>query len=129
MIPAKLRSELGDDCKVTLGRNENIYIFSEEGYDRFLEEHVLNRPFEDENAQILKEFFTSNAEKCAVDKQGRVTLPRNFLEYADIEKETVTVGNGEYIAVWSKAKYDAKRNPKAIDVNALFGAMLKYVDK
>jgi MraZ protein len=129
MIPAKLRGELGDECKVTLGRNENIYIFTEEGYDRFLAEHILNRPLEDENAQILKEFFTNNAEKCAVDKQGRVNLPQHFLEYAGIEKETVTVGSGDHIAIWSKESYDVERNPKKIDVNALFGAMLKYVDK
>jgi MraZ protein len=129
MIPAKLRHGLGDECMVALGPDKNILVYTEDAYLRFLNEHILNRPMEDRNARVLQDFYTSNAHSCPIDKQGRVNLPQHFIEYAEIRKDTVTVGNADHISVWSREKYDAERNPMSVDAAALFDEMLKYVDK
>jgi MraZ protein len=129
MIPAKLRNGLGDDCIVVLGPDRNILVYTADEYKRFLDEHILNRPMEDRNARILQDFYTSNAQSCPIDKQGRVNLPQLFIEYAGIDKDTVTVGNADHISIWSREKYDAERNPMTVDVDALFAEMLKYADK
>jgi MraZ protein len=128
MIPAKLRRELGDECMVTLGLKKTIYIYTKESYTKFLKEHVDNRPLEDEDALALQDFFTNNAVDCALDRQGRVNIPASFLEYAGIEKDTVTAGSGDHITIWSRERYDVERSPAAMDVDALLGKMLKYVN-
>jgi MraZ protein len=129
MIPARLRHELGDECMMVLGPDNNILIYTDDEYKRFLNEHILNRPMEDRSARMLQDFYTSNAHSCPIDKQGRVNLPRTFIEYAGITKETVTVGNADHISIWSKEKYDAERNPMTVNADALFAEMLKYAAK
>jgi MraZ protein len=129
MIPAKLRHGLGDECTVALGPDKNILVYTEEEYRRFLNEHILNRPFEDRSARKLRDFYTQNVSACQIDKQGRINLPQTFIEYAGITKETVTVGNADHIAIWSKEKYDEEMNPLTVDTDALFEEMLKYVDR
>jgi MraZ protein len=126
MLPAKLRDGFGSECMVVLGPDRNIRIYETEEYYRFMNEHVLNRPMEDPEARALQEFYTSNARECAIDKQGRINLPQYFIDYAEIKKETVTVGNATYISIWSKERYDAERNPMTVDAGALFEKMLKY---
>jgi MraZ protein len=129
MIPAKLRHGLGEECMIVLGPDKNLLVYTEDGYDRFLNEHILNRPMEDRNARALLDFYTSNAHSCPLDRQGRVNLPQYFIEYAGIRKDTVTVGNADHISIWSKERYDEERNPMTVDADALFAEMLKYVDK
>ncbi|MDR3224895.1 MAG: division/cell wall cluster transcriptional repressor MraZ [Clostridiales Family XIII bacterium] len=128
MIPAKLRHGFGDECIVILGPDKNIRVYQEEEYNRFLKEHILNRPMEDKNARVLQDFYTANAHSCPIDRQGRVNLPQHFIEYAGIQKDTVTVGNADYISIWSKEKYEAERSPQVVDTDALFSEMLKYVN-
>jgi MraZ protein len=126
MLPAKLRDGFDGECMVVLGPDRNIRLYGKDEYLRFLREHVLNRPMEDPDARELHEFYTTNARECAIDKQGRVNLPPKYINYADIKKETVTVGNATYVSIWSKERYDASRNPITTDVSALFKKMLKY---
>jgi MraZ protein len=129
MIPAKLRHGLGEECIVILGPDKNIRVYAEDDYKRFLDEHILNRPMEDKSARMLQEFYTANAHNCTIDKQGRVNLPGHFIEYAEIRKDTVTVGNADHISIWSREKYDVEMSPLTVDAAALFADMLKYVNK
>jgi MraZ protein len=66
-------------------------------------------------------------EDCKVDGQGRVKLSQLLIDYAGIEKETVTVGNIDNILIWSKERYDEARNPLNKDIGALVADMMKYV--
>jgi MraZ protein len=129
MIPAKLRQELGDECVITIGPDKDIRLYPEEEHDRFMREHILNRPMEDKSARILHNFYANNSYNCTLDKQGRVNLPAQFIEYAGIRKDTVTAGNADYVAIWSREKYDDEMNPLKVDTSALFTEMLKYVNK
>ena len=41
-----------------------------------------------------------------MDKQGRLKLPQDLVNYAGIEKDLVTVGSNRTIEVWSKEEWD-----------------------
>jgi MraZ protein len=125
MIPAKLRGELGDECFVVPGMDRNILIYKADDYKRFLDEHVLNRPLEDPSARRLRDLYTQNM-PVTIDRAGRVNLPQNLIDYAGIEKETVTTGNADHITIWSREIFDRERNPLNTDIGALFEDMLKY---
>jgi MraZ protein len=126
MIPAKLRYGLGDECIVMPGPDKNIRIYKEEEFDRFLKDQILNKPVGDRKARKLHDLYTGNAHSCAIDKQGRVNLPQHFIDYAGIQKDTVTTGNADHISIWSKEKYEAEMSLQVVDIDALFEEMLKY---
>ena len=41
-----------------------------------------------------------------LDKQGRILLPQNLREYAELDKEITMVGTGPRIEIWDKKAYD-----------------------
>ena len=50
MVPVKFRHELGDRCMLVKGFDDCLYLFSIEGWEKYTEEHIENRPDEDEAA-------------------------------------------------------------------------------
>jgi MraZ protein len=113
---------------LVMGADKCLYIYTVEAYKRFLDEHLLNRPFEDKSARKLKRFYAANSRDCDIDKQGRINLPQKFINFAGIVKETVTLGNIEHVEIWSKERYESEMDSESIDPDALFADMLKYVD-
>ena len=65
-------------------------------------------PMSDANARAFIRHFYANAVESEIDKQGRITLPADLREYANIDKELVTIGNLDKIEVWSKEEWDSK---------------------
>ena len=49
------------------------------------------------------DYFFSGATECEVDKQGRILLPANLREYAQLVKDIVLVGVATRVEIWSQA--------------------------
>lgn len=129
IIPAKFRHGLGEKCVVTKGVDKCLYIFTQDSLMKYAEEHIMNRPDEDEEARKLKLSFFSNIIECEVDKQGRIKLPADYLKYAGIEKEMVNIGVIEYIQVWAKEIHESTINDPEMDQSELMTSMTKYIGK
>lgn len=129
IIPAKFRHGLGEKCVLTRGVDKCLYIFTQEALMKYAQEHIMNRPDEDEEARKLKLSFFSSVIECEVDKQGRIKIPAEYLEYAGIEKEMVNVGAIEYIQVWAKEVHSEAISDPNMDQSALMANMTKYIGK
>jgi MraZ protein len=129
MVPAKFRNGIGEKCLLVKGFDECLYMYSEEGYYRYLDTHINNRPEEDIDARNLQFFFYSNSRELELDGQGRINLPQDYIDYAEIIKDIVNIGFGDRIEIWSREKYDAKVNSTDMNPKKLIGEMLKYVPK
>lgn len=58
------------------------------------------------DARAFARFFFSGAVECEIDKQGRINLPKNLLNYAKIEKECMILGVSSRIEIWGKSVWD-----------------------
>ncbi len=56
------------------------------------------------NEKRLKTYYNANISETELDKQGRVLLPKKFLEACGIDKEVTIVGGGNKIEVWNPNK-------------------------
>jgi division/cell wall cluster transcriptional repressor MraZ len=54
-------------------------------------------------------FFFSQAQSERIDRQGRLTIPQAFREYAGLSKEVVVAGVGPRVEIWDAAAWDAQR--------------------
>jgi MraZ protein len=81
-----------------------LYPISE--WDRvFARINKLNT-FKKENREF-KRSFLRGATELALDTAERVLIPRQLMEYADIENEVILAANGSIIEIWNPTVYDA----------------------
>lgn len=99
VIPSALREKLGDTFYISFGFYENLELRSEKEFTKMIEKlekaNQLNEDF-----RKLKRLFTMNSSQLTVDKLGRVTLPSNLLEMANIKKNISFVGVGSICEIW-----------------------------
>lgn len=72
---------------------------------RELERKVGALPQFMEEVKALQRVFISAAVECPLDKQGRILLPPELREYAQIERDVVLVGMTKRIEIWSKERW------------------------
>ncbi|MBQ0079821.1 MAG: division/cell wall cluster transcriptional repressor MraZ [Eubacterium sp.] len=106
IVPAKFRLELGASCVIAKGLDTCLTVYTEAEWDKFVTEKLAPLPDSNPNARKLKRYFFSSANSCEVDKQGRVKIPQDLLDYAGIDKELVTIGSNNTIEIWSKEEWD-----------------------
>ena len=69
----------------------------------------------------LKRSWNFYASHQKVDKQGRLNLPANLIEYAGLEKDIVLIGSGKHMELWNPKYLDEemdsaeKENPQILD--------------
>ena len=105
IITSKYRDELGTTFILTRGIEKCLFLYSEKEWSILTEKlHTLS--FTKKDARNFLRFFLSGATQLEFDKQGRVVLPTNLIEYANISKDCVIIGVGERLEVWSKEEWE-----------------------
>ncbi|MBC8830112.1 division/cell wall cluster transcriptional repressor MraZ, partial [Escherichia coli] len=89
----------------TRGLDKCLFAYPQEEWKK-LEEKLQTLPLTKKDARSFTRFFFSGASECELDKQGRINIPSNLLQYADLEKETVIIGVSSRIEIWSKSEGD-----------------------
>jgi len=117
IIPAKLREELGNKFILTKGLDGCLYAYPIDEWG-ILEEKLKSLPITNKDARAFVRFFFSGASEIELDKQGRGLIPQNLIEYADIEKEIVSIGVLTRVEIWSREKW-IKYNEANIDYDSI----------
>ena len=125
IVPAKFREQLGYKCVLTMGIDRCLYIYPMAEWEKFMNK-LSALPMSDANARAFIRHFYANAVESEIDKQGRITLPADLREYANIDKELVTIGNLDKIEVWSKEEWDSKDNMPQLSPAEVSQKMVEY---
>lgn len=106
IIPSKYRDGLGSTFIMTRGIDKCLFLYSEKEWNCLTAKlHTLS--FTKKDSRAFLRFFLSGATILEVDKQGRINIPNQHLEYAGISKDCMIVGVGERLEIWSKDAWDA----------------------
>ena len=104
-IPAKHREELGEELIVARSiRGQMLKVFSLEGWNEYI------APIKQKERRVAEpalRYLHRNAAKVTPDSQGRILIPQALLDFAEIEKNAVVVGNCDCVEIWSEALYEA----------------------
>lgn len=103
-VPSKFRELLADGFILTRGLDNCLFGYPLDEWQK-LEEKLKALPVTKRDARAFSRFFFSGAAEAAVDKQGRVNIPGNLLEFAAIEKDCVIIGVASRIEIWSKERW------------------------
>lgn len=105
IIPAKFRDGLGEQFVLTRGLDQCLFGYPMSEW-KLIEEKLKALPLTKKDARAFTRFFFSGAVECDLDKQGRINIASNLLQYAKLEKECVVIGVSNRIELWSKSIWE-----------------------
>ena len=98
-IPAKLREQLGEHFMIMQNVEGCLDIVTDEAVNSLVEK-LASLP-KTQTAKI-KRFLFSGAADCTPDSQGRVIIPAQLVNFANIEKNVVIIGAADHAEIWSE---------------------------
>ena len=99
-IPAKLRAELGDAIVVSKGPDKSLFVYAEENW-LGIRDKLAAMPIS--KARKLQLTLFPSAKRFELDAQGRVLLPQNLRDHAELTREVVILGVVDRAEIWSEA--------------------------
>lgn len=121
-VPSKFRGDLGQSFVVTKGLDNCLFMYSKDEWKTF-EDKLRQLPLTNEDARNFVRFFFAGATECEVDKQGRINIPQNLREYANIQKDVVIIGLSTRAEVWDLNKWNEYTSPNSVDVSKVASQM------
>lgn len=108
IFPVRFRDELGAQITLQKGIDRCLYVYPPDEWARQVEV-VRSLPKTKPDARRYARFFFSQALSEQLDKQGRLTIPQPYREYADLDREVVIVGAGTHVEIWSRDVWERQR--------------------
>jgi len=110
IIPAKFRQALKEHGVKTLfltrGLDGCLFLFPESEW-RASEGKFKQISFTKAEGRKFNRLFFSGASEVAVDRLGRLLIPKTLKGFAQIKQEVVIVGVSTRMEVWAKEKWQA----------------------
>ncbi|PTK53380.1 division/cell wall cluster transcriptional repressor MraZ, partial [Staphylococcus nepalensis] len=72
-----------------------------------IEEKMNSLPMTKRDARTFMRMFFSGAVEVELDKQGRINIPKNLREYANLTKECTVIGVSSRIEIWDRSTWNA----------------------
>jgi MraZ protein len=113
IIPAKFRQVSKESYVekffVTRGLDKCLFVFTEEEW-RSQEHKFKNLPFTKKDSRKFNRLFFSGAIEAAIDKQGRILIPKYLKDYAQIRRDVMVVGVSNRFEVWDESLWNEYYN-------------------
>ncbi|MBN1853705.1 MAG: division/cell wall cluster transcriptional repressor MraZ [Pirellulales bacterium] len=135
-LPKSLREALGEfavhPVYLAPGTDGSLALYPEESFARLAEKLADASPTA-MDVQAYRRLFYSRAARAELDRQGRIRLPQDLAELANLEKEIVLLGVQDHIEVWNQGlwrTYLAGRQERYDQIaEAAFGGPAAVVDQ
>lgn len=104
-LPAKFRSSMGETVVINRGIDNCLSVYTQEAWQEMLDK-LGQLSMTKSNEREFSRFMLSGAAEVAVDSQGRILIPDNLKEYADIDKKAVWAGVGNHAEMWAEDSWN-----------------------
>ncbi|UTW49191.1 division/cell wall cluster transcriptional repressor MraZ [Bacterioplanoides sp. SCSIO 12839] len=113
-IPTKYREPLAELCGArlvaTIDTEERCLLVYPINEWEEIQKKIEALPSFNPVARRIQRLLIGHATDLELDGSGRVLLPQPLREYAGLEKESVLVGQGKKLELWSKAQWESRRD-------------------
>ena len=100
IIPSRFREELGDAFVITRYLVGCLTVYTTEQWEKITGK-LAAIPMTSKAGRQFSRIFLSKAVNCEPDSQGRILIPQQLRESAELLRETVLIGVGERIEFWN----------------------------
>ncbi|MBM7544508.1 MraZ protein [Weissella beninensis] len=125
IIPAKFRNQLGNKFILIKWLEHSLYGFSPSAWEIF-ETKLKALPMTNKEARKFQRFVFSSAFEAEFDKQGRIAIPINLREYANLEKEIIVTGAGTGFEIWNATNWQTYTADVANDFDDIADGLVDF---
>lgn len=115
-IPAKLKDALGANPVIMKGTSPCLVVYSSERASEVIKakfEKIIDGTVTDEDEMDFLRDLTSNTQNAEEDKQGRVKIEKDLVDYARLKKDIVTIGVYDKVEIWSAEEWNKRQKAKS----------------
>lgn len=102
LIPKRLRSELGTDAALYLtpGTDHCLELHTNQSLNE-LAVRTSQSSADSRDVRSFSRLFYARAQICDIDKQGRIRIPSELAQLANLENDVVFIGVGFHWELWN----------------------------
>ncbi|NCF66143.1 MAG: division/cell wall cluster transcriptional repressor MraZ [Anaerolineaceae bacterium] len=108
-VPAKFRGELATGLVVTRGFDTNLMVFTMDGW-KDLAQKISQKPLSDPSTRAFRRRVFSGARDLTPDRMGRILLPANLRDFAELNGEAIIIGMYSYLEIWDRDAWASVRD-------------------
>ncbi len=127
-IPKEVREalslEAGGAMYVAPGTDGSLVLFTENDFARFAERLEASSPTQHDVRAFLRLFY-SQARRADVDRQGRIRIPVELAERAQLKKDVVLLGVRDHLELWDQQLWENYATSKSAQYDHLAESALK----
>lgn len=114
IIPARFREQLSPEFVLFKSVDGCLSIYDKESFDEILRQTRLltNTP----EGRMKARTVTRAARYLQPDKQGRFTIPSDYIEYASLGEVVYLTGEGNRLEIWNEEDYLAQQKQLTPDM-------------
>ncbi len=117
-FPAKIRKNLGEDDRdiviLVRGKEKHISCYPLSSWYEKIEK-IKNIVENDREFGLVSRRLMYQASEQKIDKQGRLNISADLIEYAQLNGEVMIVGYEKKIELWSPEKYSESVDGSELD--------------
>lgn len=95
-IPPELRDKFAQGAVVTRGFGNYLHLYPLDVWNNLVEPRLAGDILDERIADLNVQFRMGKIEMKLDGKQGRITLEQHLLDYAEIGRDIVAIGVGQY---------------------------------
>lgn len=108
VLPISMREVLGDKFVIAKSSDSTLsilYLYTRQDWEKMIETGAKIAAKDRSKAAFVRQLSASGKDS-ELDSQNRVLIPIELREYANIVKESVLLGLGNRVELWSKEAYE-----------------------
>ena len=106
-LPKGLRQQFsgkGDVLYLTPGTDGSLALYPEDAFERLANRLAESSPTR-RDVRTFSRLFYSQAQRCDLDRQGRIRISQTLAELAGLSREITLVGVRDYIEIWDTDRW------------------------
>jgi MraZ protein len=107
-LPARFRQSFADGVVITRGIEPCLAVYTQEAWEDFVSSRLAGLDRFSREARDMRRYLFAATVEAELDKQGRVTLPAGLLAKAELGREVIVAGVGDYLEVWDREVWRAQ---------------------
>ncbi len=128
IVPFKLREIEGGEMLtnafyLTKGPEGCVFAYTVSAWRRIIEERLGRSALPSRRMRELQRGFAGSAHYCTCDKQGRVVLPQELVDYAGLGREVTWIGAADRAEIWDSKGWREYEEERAASFADLFDSL------